>query len=153
MSYQRRLVEYALQAAPSPVTATALAERVVALAIDAGASVEVIEAITPRAVAAQLRALVGQARACVAAHTLDVARARKVPCWTRCLGADDVPAPKPPPGIPAVMRSTQAEKAMDALLRAFADDAASAMVRIQAEIKQLTDRYAERYQAIMRGND
>ncbi|MGH8110998.1 MAG: hypothetical protein ACREPL_03535 [Rhodanobacteraceae bacterium] len=51
------------------------------------------------------------------------------------------------------MRSTQAEQAMDALLRAFADDAASAMMRIQAEIKQLTDRYAERYQATLRGND
>lgn len=148
MSYQRRLVEYVLQCTSEPVTAHAMVENLVAEAIDAGASREVVDSINAKMVAAHLRALGHAERAMVACKALDPARSRMVPCWIKHPAAALVGPPTPPPGIPAVMRSRKAEQAMDALLRAFADDAATAMVQIQGIIKGLTAKYQAEYRAL-----
>lgn len=152
MSYRRRLVEYALQQQAEALSAQELAEQVVGMAIEAGASMEVVADINAKAVLGELRALTHRGRAVVFCFGMDMRRARQVPKWVASKTAPRIEEPKPPPGIPAVMRSPAAERAMDALLRAFANDAAATLVRVQGEIKQLTDRYSSEYNKIKEGH-
>lgn len=145
MSYQSRLVEYALQRHGKPVTAAGVADDAKAIAISAGASLQVVESINPKSVAGHLRVLTDRGRARVACRTRDDVNRRAVPCWLPATDAALVGEPSPPPGIPAVMRSTRAEKAMEELLREVGDDAIATIVRVQGEIQGFVDRHRKRY--------
>ena len=145
MSYQRRLVEYALQRYGKPATATILADEATGIAISAGASVAVVESITAKSVAGHLRTLADRGRARIATRVRDEANRRAVPCWVPAQNVAHVDEPTPPPGVPAVVRSTRAEKAMEELMREAGEDAISTLVRMQAEMNAFIQRHQKRY--------
>lgn len=149
MSYHRRLVEYVLQQQDGrPVTAAVLTQHATAHALDSGASLAVVEAINTRATVAHLRMLVKQERARIALYARDAAHGRATPLWIAAPDAEPVESPDAPPGIPALMRNTTAEKAMADMLMAFASDAAGVLVKFQAEIDALAARHKDQYQRL-----
>lgn len=148
MSYQSRLVEYALQRHGKPVTASALADEVVGIAISAGASLPVVQTISAKSVAGHLRALTDRGRARIATRARDETNRRDVPCWLPASDVTLVGEPTPPPGVPAVVRSTRAEQAMEELMREAGADAVSTMVRMQAELNAFIQRYGKRYREL-----
>lgn len=142
MSYHRHLVLYALQKQSAPTTAQALVEAVQALAIEAGASARVVNAINSKLVAALLRSWSAEGAVEQCGEERDRRQGRSSPVWRVTGQCIETGPPEPPVGLPAAL--TQSEP-MASVLADFASDAAALITHFQAETAALIEKYRDRY--------
>ena len=163
--WHRNLVMVALHRAGAPQRADgALLERVVGLALDAGAETAEVAAITPQKLYAALRGLVASGRAVQGPMVRDARQGREV--QTFLPGSDYLEPDLKPPRVDdealAVVGLREGrrlakrlahgaprdrvQRKMDALFKDLAHDQATVLVKIEATIEAFKKKYRERYQ-------